>query len=434
MTPLLIIAVIASLLVLFALPRRVLPPLALLTLVLVPVGYMDLGRTIGRYFTPAVIIVLVWVLRLFFVKRKERVPRQPSATAGGILWLPVVGMLVISTVASTSLITSLSWITVVAITTVIPYYLGRSRTEEVWRGSQIALVAIALFLGALAATDYFLGINPWTSLFSYDVNEKVWSVFRTRTSLGHPLVTATVASACTMVALFGQRIPRLLRIAGLLGGGVALILAVSRTSVLAVAMGVAVGCLVLLFGPQAEKGESRRLPGFLLLIAGVAFLLVVTNSPLLAERNESTGGVASSMYRDESSAVAFSMIQAHFFIGTGPGTAPTQFSNVYDGPLENSVLQLILSLGVPLASVALVAIAGLILRLALRGEATLAATLLAFSVSLVGFSAIDVNTALLAFLSPLLYRAGQVLGRVDRRSQIATAPRGRRRTSLGLQR
>ncbi|MBN9212175.1 MAG: hypothetical protein BGO45_03700 [Microbacterium sp. 71-36] len=430
MTLLLIVAAVAGLMLLFILPRRVLPLVALIVMVLVPVGYMDLSRTIGRYYTPAVIIIFVWALRLIFAKKEERVAGRPSAA--GVLWLPVLGLLTISTIASSSVSLSLSWIATVAVAAILPYYLGRSRAEEVWRGSQIVYVVIALFLGALAASDYFFGINPWTSLFSYDVNEKVWSVFRTRTSLGHPLVTATVASVCTMVALFGQRIPRILRIAGLVGGGAALVLAVSRTSVLAVALGVAVGCLVLLFGPRAESGKSRRLPGFLLLIAGVGFLLVVTNSPLLAERNESTGGVASSMYREESTGVALSMISKHWFIGTGPGTAPTQFAEVYDGPLENSALQLFLSLGVPLASMALLAVAILILRLAFRGEATLAAGLLAFAVSLVGFSAIDVNPAMLALLSPLLYRAGQVLSGVDKRATELALAQPKQTARLGL--
>lgn len=430
MTLLLIVAAVAGLILIFILPRRVLPPLALIVLVLVPVGYMDLSRTIGRYYTPALIIILVWALRLIFSKKEERIPGRPSAA--GVLWLPVLGLLAISTIASSNATLSLSWIATVVVAAILPYYLGRSRAEGVWRGSQIVYVLIAVFLGALAASDYFFGINPWTSLFSYDVNEKVWSVFRTRTSLGHPLVTATVASVCTMVALFGQRIPRVLRVAGLIGGGVALVLAVSRTSVLAVALGVAVGCLVLLFGPSAESGKSRRLPGFLLLIAGVGFLLVVTNSPLLAERNESTGGVASSMYREESTGVALSMIAKNWFIGTGPGTAPTQFAAVYDGPLENSALQLFLSLGVPLASMALLAVAILVARLALRGEATLAAGLLAFAVSLVGFSAIDVNPAMLVLLSPLLYRAGQVLSGVDKRASEVALAQPKPAARLGL--
>lgn len=408
MTPILLIGGVLAVAGMFLLPRRFLPVLAIASLIFIPVGFMDVSRVIGRYWTPAVIIVLIWCVRLASVKRAERVPARTPALS--VLWLPVLALLGLSTTASTSVSTSLAWIAVVAVTTVIPYHLGRRRNDDVWPASQIGLAVAAVFLGALAASDYFLGINPWTALYSYDVNERVWSVFRTRTSLGHPLITATVASLCVMVAMFGNRIPRVIRVAGLMGGGVALILAVSRTSVLAVALGVAVGCIILMVGPQSQ-GKSRRLPGFLLFFAGIAFLLVVTNSPLLTERNESTGGAASTLYREASTSVALSMISENWGLGTGPGTSATQFAAVYDGPLENSAFQLMLSLGIPLAVIVILAVVVLIFRLALRGEATMAAALIAFSVSLVGYSAIDVNPALLAILSPLLFRAGQVLSR-----------------------
>lgn len=404
MTPVVVLSGLIAVAALFLVPRRVLPILAILALVLLPVGFMDLSRIIGRYYTPAVVIILVWVLRLIFAPRDERA--RSRRTPVGLLWLPIAALIAASVLTSASIATSINWLSVVAITVLIPYLLGKRRAEDIWPQTQVVLVLVACFLGMLSASDYLFSFNPWTALFSYDVNERVWSIFRTRTSLGHPLITAAVASVCVMVALFGKTGARPLRIAGLLGGGAALILAVSRTSVLAVAVGVSVGCLILIFGPQTSD-RSRRALGFLLFLAGVAFVLVVSNSPLLTERNESTGGTASAQYRELSSRVAYSLIAEHWALGTGPGTSSVQFSNAYDGPLENSALQLMLSLGVPLTITVLASLSALMIRLALRGEAVLVALLLTFSVSLIGFSAIDVNPAILALISPAVYRAGQ---------------------------
>ncbi|QHC59328.1 O-antigen ligase family protein [Rathayibacter sp. VKM Ac-2760] len=399
------VAVIGAI-VLFFMPRRLMPALALAVLVVLPVGYMDVPRLIGRYFSPAVIILLVWMVRLVLSKRDAA---AEPARAGTMLWIPVLGALAVSVALGLEPGLSVAWVVVALVCTVLPYLYGRTRSDDVWSSAQNAYLWVGVFIGALAVLDFVAGFNPWSSLFSYDVTEKVWSVFRSRTSLGHPLVTSTVATVCAMIALFGSDKRRWLRIAALAGSGAAVILAVSRTGVLAIAIGLALGCLVLLFGASPSK-RTRRITAFFLMISALGFLGVITNSPLLDQRNESSGGVKSSDYREQSTDVALGMIEDNWLIGLGPSNSAAEFSSVFDGPLENSVFQLLLSLGIPLAILALGAIVVIVLRVSKRGDAGVAAAIVAFAVSLSGFSAIDVNPALLAFLAPLMFRAGQIIG------------------------
>ncbi|MCJ1682414.1 O-antigen ligase [Rathayibacter sp. VKM Ac-2928] len=410
---------IVGAIVLMFMPRRFMPALALAVLVVLPVGYMDVPRLIGRYFSPAVIILAVWMIRTVLSTRDA--PAAP-VRVGTLLWIPVLGAVAVTVALGLAPGLSVVWVLVVLVCVVLPYLYGRTRHDEVWVSSQSAYLWIGVFVGGLAVLDFIAGFNPWSSLFSYDVTDKVWSVFRTRTSLGHPLVTSTVATVCAMIALFGSDTRRWLRIAALAGSGAAVILAVSRTGVLAVAIGLALGCLVLLFGASPSK-RTRRVTAFFLMVSAVGFLGVVTNSPLLEQRNDSTGGVKSSDYREQSTAVAADLISDNWLIGLGPGNSAAQFSSVFDGPLENSVLQLLLSLGIPLAALALSAVVVIVLRVSKRGDAGVAAAIVAFCVSLTGFSAIDVNPALLVFLTPLMYRAGQVIGSIGSFSASAETSR-----------
>lgn len=392
--------------VLMFMPRRLMPALALAVLVVLPVGYMDLPRLVGRYFSPAVIILAVWMIRTALGKR-DALARP--VRVGTLLWIPVLGALAVSVGLGLDPFLSVAWVLVALVCVILPYLYGRTRRDETWASTQKAYLWIGVFVGALAVLDFVAGFNPWSSLFSYDVTEKVWSVFRTRTSLGHPLVTSTVATVCAMIALFGSDKNRWLRIAALAGSGAAVILAVSRTGVLAIAIGLALGCLVLLFGASPSK-RTRRITAFFLMISALGFLGVVTNSPLLDQRNESSGGVKSTDYREQSTEVALGLIDDNWLLGLGPSNSAAEFSSIFDGPLENSVFQLLLSLGVPLAALGLAAIVVIVLRVSKRGDAGVAAGIVAFSVSLSGFSAIDVNPALLAFLAPLMFRAGQIIG------------------------
>ncbi|NQX14723.1 O-antigen ligase [Rathayibacter sp. VKM Ac-2857] len=397
---------IVGAIVLMFMPRRFMPALALAVLVVLPVGYMDVPRLIGRYFSPAVIILAVWMIRTVLSTRDA--PAAP-VRVGTLLWIPILGALAVSVALGLDPFLSVAWVIVALVCVILPYLYGRTRREETWASTQKAYLWIGVFVGALAVLDFVAGFNPWSSLFSYDVTEKVWSVFRTRTSLGHPLVTSTVATVCAMIALFGSDKNRWLRIAALAGSGAAVVLAVSRTGVLAIAIGLALGCLVLLFGSSPSQ-RTRRITAFFLMVSALGFLGVVTNSPLLDQRNESSGGVKSSDYREQSTDVALDMIDDNWLIGLGPSNSAAEFSSIFDGPLENSVFQLLLSLGVPLAALGLTAIVVVVLRVSKRGDAAVAAGIVAFAVSLSGFSAIDVNPALLAFLAPLMFRAGQIIG------------------------
>lgn len=385
------------------LPRVVLPSAALWLLVLIPITYMDSPRFLGQYLTPAVLMVGIWMVRV--ILDQATLPSRGVRTGGWLIVGPFFALFLASALNSERLDLTIAWGGTVIVCVVAPAMLGQVRVDDVWPGVRWTFGAIAVFLGILAAADAYLQFNPWTSLYRGIFQAYEWSVFRTKTSLGHPLTTSTVASVALAVCLFPngarRRWPYLICA---VGAGTAVILTVSRTSIFAVGVAAVVG----VFAARHNRGSfnSGHARGrFVTLLIAVVLAGAVAWSPLLSARNEASEAARSAAYRSNNFDNALDMFGAHPLLGVGPGNSPDEYLRNYNEVLENSAFQLLLSIGLPAFSIAVIGLTAMVILALRRGRPGAAAGIVAFLISATGFNVLDITPALLAVISPLIFCA-----------------------------
>ncbi|BBY63022.1 O-antigen ligase family protein [Mycolicibacterium helvum] len=388
------------------LPRNSLPPMALWLVVLLPVSVMTIPTPLSKYFSPAVLVIAIWAIRLAVGQRALllRVPLR-----GWLIIPPLFLLLFVSALGSGRTDLTMAWVAVLTLCVVAPAILGQIATEDIWPGLLWAFAGIGIFLGLLSAAEFFLDFNPWASLIRYDISSQTWSTFRARASLGHPLTMSTAASVTLVACLFPGGDKRLWwQWAGAFGALVAVILSVSRSSVFAIGIAAVVGLFAVRASSRAVAQGKRSRWGSLFLAGGL--ISVVAFSPLLARRSDSSEGLGSAEYRSDILRKALDLITDHPLVGYGPGTSYVVYAQHYAssiriGRLENSVLQLIISIGIPASLLSLIGL-GIMIGIALkRSRPGVAAGMVAFFVTIAGYNALDVNPALLAFVAPLIYCA-----------------------------
>jgi O-antigen ligase len=384
----------------FLIRRKEIPSAAMWVFTLAPVGYMDVTRVIGRYFTPTVILLLIWQIRLL-ISRPRRPIKRPSDLA--LLFLSVLLLaLLVSAFNGYSLFTSSAWIGVFVLCVLLPVFIGQYRPDDVSSELQNTLAWIGIFLGLLSAVEFFLQVNPWLDLYKIDVTDKTWSVFRTRSSLGHPLVSAVLACICLVNCLFNRSIiSRTLVISSSIASSVAIVLTVSRTAIIAIAVAILFGILTNMV---AGSNALRRKSLLLIFVGGLAVMSLLF-SPLMTERASSTGGEKSAIYRLDGYFNALTMFKERPYLGFGPGNSADVYASYYEGLLETSALQILVSIGVvgsTLILLGLTFILGICLK---KGLSSTIASVVAYIVGIAGFSAIDTNPGILALLCPFIYLA-----------------------------
>ena len=390
-----------------ATPRNYLPSLAIWVFVLIPIGYMDVSRAVGRYLTPAAIIVFVWQARIILA-HPERLGRSTIASA--LSTLAITFALLSSAAGSYSIFTSVAWILTFFVCILMPLIGGAVSDDDVSTSLARTLATVGIFVGAVSALDFFFQMNPWSSLYKDQINLKTWSVFRTRSSLGHPLVAGVLGSACLATCIFARdSLPRWLMLSGATGSIIATLLTVSRTAVLAVIAGLAVGLVSqIMFG--SNRARVRAIGGILISCILVGVLLF---SPLLSERNNSSGGENSALYRVDGLHNAFQMFSERPILGFGPGTSADAYADLYSGLLESSALQLLVSLGMIGSALVFLGFFLLLMAGLRRGAIWEVSALTAVSVGISGFSAIDSNPGILVIFSALLYMLRRRIRRVS---------------------
>jgi O-antigen ligase len=387
------------------LPRNALPAAALWLLILFPVGYMYVPVLLGRYITPAVLVIAIWMIRLALAQRMTHLLQTPIR--GWLIALPLLMLLFASAVFSVRTDLTLAWLVVFIVCVVAPALLGQICLDDVWPTVRWSLAGIGLFLGVLAAADFLMHFNPWTQWYRSDLTASLreMSVFRTRTSLGHPLTTAMVASVALAACVFPsgktRQWPYLI---GAVGALVALILSVSRTSLIAVGLSAAVGMLSGFprIGKSMIRARRRRRRRLIAVLMTATFIAALAMSPLLSSRNASYEGSGSATYRSQIFDVAKGLIAEHPMLGFGPGTSGKVYESSLHLGLENSALQLMVSIGLPAFLIVLVGF-GVVVRVAMRrSRAGVAAAVVAFLISATGFNVVDSNPEFLALLAPLI--------------------------------
>jgi hypothetical protein len=380
-------------------PRNVLPVAALWLLVLLPVAYMNIPPVLGRCFTPAVLVIAIWMIRLALAQGMTLLLRMPIR--GWLIVAPFLVLLFASALSSERIDLTLAWVAVLIICVVAPALIGQISLDNVLPTVRANFAGIGLFLGVLAAADFFIHFNPWAELVRDDLRIHMWTVFRTKTSLGHPLTTAMVASVALAVCLFPsgatRRWPYWICAVGAL---VAVVLSVSRGSVFAVGVAAVIGVLSALprTGQPVARGRGRLISA---LIAATLFAAAAW-SPLLREYNESLGGVSSAALRSSVFDNAMKLIAERPMLGFGPGVSPVVYLDRYNGSLENSALQLVLSMGIPAFLFVLVGFGVVVAVAMMRSRGGVAAGIVAFLVSATGFNVVDNVPPMLALIAPLI--------------------------------
>jgi len=334
---------------LFLVPIEVLPLLTLLWLALVPVNDLPLPA-VARAASPGLVIVLVWALRREVAGAAHPSRALPAPLRTTILLL--LGWLLVMTLATISLSRSLVWDIAFGGTVLLPLAIGFTKREA--RLVVDGLVALGALLAIYAVGEFLLKHNPlFGHLYErapFPVEER-WSTYRVTTALGHPLNNALFFAAAS-VAGFSRYLEtrRTLYAAGFLLALVGLLLSGSRGALYLTPV-----CLVAVVAMQVRAGAlSLQRLGRLALIAGVGLaVLFGLYSQTVGLRANSTEGRVSTDVRYRALEASLHASSRREFLGSGPGTSNSADQEDIQNPadvglvIENSYLQLLVSIGLP---------------------------------------------------------------------------------------
>lgn len=359
-------------------------------IVAAPVGYVGANPSIGRVFTPGVLALLIWQLRIVWtaIQRKETVKIKGTIA----LWLSLTGLAVTS-ILSIAPTTTIKWGIVFLVCVLMPVIAGQYNIEYPTELLLRALAVAAILLASTAIVELTSSYNLWNSVYTSDVQALQWSVFRAKASLGHPLSLMAVSStAFVTLAIYAINKPGTLNIIGAISALIATLLAVSRTSALAIAVGVAVAGSAFLLANRSRLTAKY----FLLVPAAVGSIYVLLGSSLLVARDSGQEGRGSELYRQRVAGYARAMIEENFVHGLGPGTANNEFYLRHGFILENSAFQFAISGGMILAVPTLVLAVFLAKNAVRNNRVHFLAGLATFCTAITGFNALESNPALLS--------------------------------------
>lgn len=398
------------------LPRGLLPSLALITYALIPVTYIA-PNSIITILSPAWFVMTWWAIRQWREVGSHRSlfggdPVSRLATTTITLF---IAWLFVKTVLSESLEHALAWSVAFVLLVLSPLLSPMdsscvSRLKSTW-------IMLGAILTAFGVIEYLLESNPaygpiyTTGPFPI---EQYWNSYRITTSLGHPLWNSLFfAVAASMgVGKYAEtgRYRWLFLGATSIAG---IFLTVSRGGVVAAA--IAIVAVALVRGltapniriPAASPGQirgTRRISRMLAIsLVGVVAVSAVVQSGTYAERSSSSNGIASYDARLDLLSLGFELSQQYGHLGAGAGNSnlavvsANQFAVV-----ENSYLQLLISLGLPglllFASLIILAVVA-----AFRsGSLAVGGGLIAYAVAIGGFNWLEASRAGLLLLGLLL--------------------------------
>lgn len=397
--PLALIA-FAAIAVLFLVPVEILPAVALTVFALVPSRILPQDGPLGALPLTSIILV-VWAARRIILGQGNdyhvspggaRAPGSPhereqfkaAAVISGALFL---AWAVFSLVRSVDLQASAGWLISFTAGALLPLAVGRATREAIWiRRSWLILGG---WLGLYAVVEAVLQVNPlWGNLYiALGVTDaQHWSVYRAEASFGHPLFAALFfAVACAMaIGVWLTSTSRWTLVAGIFSG-LGLVATVSRGAML----GGAVAVMVAYLAAMVIGGEKRWNRFALLGLLGVVGIFGIFQFDAFTARNDSTEAARSSGARDTGVWVAGQVADLTDWLGSGPGTSGISGRLFDDVVIENSLLQLLMSVGLPGLILFIGMIGAAFLHALSRGAVGDMAGLLAYAICISGFNAID---------------------------------------------
>jgi hypothetical protein len=395
----------AAIVTLFLLPVHILPAVALVAFALIPPRILPQDGPIGALPLTTMILV-VWALRrLLPVKTvASRVtPPAPFRSATRLFALLFLVWSLIALARTTDLQASLGWMISFSAAVLLPLCIGTSTREAYW--IRRAWLVLGAGLGAYATVEGVLRFNPiWGTLISVLglTDQQHWSVYRSDASFGHPLFAALFfAVACALaIGIWLQENSKPALAAAVLSG-LGLVSTVSRGALLATAIAVGFAYAVSLL----LRGDKRWGKFALLAVLTVVAVLALFQFDAFTARNNSVEADLSSQARDLGVWVSLQAANLTGWIGSGPGTSGITGRLFNEVTIENSLLQLLISVGLPGLALFLLMIGSAVAHAVSRRMVGAAAALVAYTVCIAGFNAIDALRPMHLLLGCLLILA-----------------------------
>lgn len=405
--------------VLFALPVHTLPTLAVGVLALVPTRLIPNDGPFNAL-PPLAILMGVWVFRRLVLGHRppdEAEPATEQSLAARLVVSAVAVVLLVWLLLSTALAgggeTPIGWTVAFVTSALLPLLVPDARAEA--RLLRAALLVIGALVGAYLFVEMLLGFSP---LYGGATREFIFSVYRARGAFAHPLfagafLTIPAALGIARWLRTGRRWP-------LVAGGLAaigVVATVSRGSI--GALGVAVGIAVVLSPFLLGWRQVGRWAAFVGL-AAVAAVIVLTASPL-ADRADSIESQLSAGVRERAVDVAGLAGASSGWVGTGPGTSGVTARLFDDIIIENSLLQLLISVGIPGLALFLLFVASLAAAAWVNRNLGAVLAVAAYTVAITGFNSIDAVRSMHVIFGILVILA--LFGRDDDARMLRPAPR-----------
>lgn len=421
-------------LVAFTIPVHTLPAAALVVYAVVP-GKLLPDIALMSTIPLGTAILLIWRLRIALasaVGRKAHSLKDSSSIAArrdlvvtGIFAALFTIWVTLSALVHSSQAFGLGWMLSITVALFIGLTVRSApREASLLMNTWIVVGSIA---GVYAIVEFALGESPLFGAL-YALNDQVvaqhWSVYRAQVSFGHPLFAGSFFTAAAVLSIIRwlEKGGKLLLLAGLLSSA-GMVATLSRGSMLATIIAIAAGVLVISLA-RGRRGIGRYT--LLILVAGAAIMLV-TSLDAFNERNNSLEASLSAGARDTGFMVAMQAAESSGFLGSGPATSGMTAAQFGEVVIENSYLQILISLGIP-GLVLLTLFFGAVLVGGLRARRFApTAALLGVLIALAGFNALDAVRSMHLVLGLAVFlalhapaEAGVTDVRVDPRERRAT--------------
>lgn len=384
-------------------PIQWLPGLAFVSFALLPITYMpQVNPLIGRYFAPAVFLLVVWYIRS---KGHPAVDVKKLPRPWFVLSILLLAWASLTILWSIDAQRSVAWVATLAVVFIGPAWMTRRANPVTIAAVTKTWLLLGLALGSMAILEGLLQVSFLAPVFSNAEGgsvgvDQVWSTARATTTLGHPLMNATffattAAFAIIKVARSGSKL-------AFLSGAActaASIFTVSRSAVSALAFGLLVGVVAALISGGMSFGRKLFWS-----LASIAVGVAVLNSPLVIERSNSIEGQGSTYIRATVLDAAFRFAAEDGYRGAGAGSSPTRSSAAgLSFPLENAYAGILVSLGVFGTVVFILLLGGMIIVAIRRGLPEIAAGTAAFAAQAAAYPLFDNVPVAMIVLGMLAY-------------------------------
>ena len=339
---------------------------------------------------PLALVMGIWVLRRVVLNQgASSASRFPPLTRIGprlavyAVAVLLVAWLMVSIFLNVINETTVGWTLAFVVSAVLPLLVFDARREVALL--RIVLVIGGAVLGVNIIIEMLLGTSPVYGLFA-GAREFEFAVYRAQGPFSHPLFAAAFLTVPAMIGI-GTWLTtgrRWMLVCGVLAAG-GVLGTVSRGSIaaLAVAAGVAVVVAPFFLG---WRNIGRWLLFLALCVLGG--ILALNFGPLV-ERSTSIESQLSAGVRERAIAVAINAGEYSNWLGTGPATSG-QTGRLFDTiTIENSLLQLLISVGVPGLLLFLLFLVSLVWCAWARGDLGVGLAIIAYTVSITGFNSLD---------------------------------------------